>query len=93
MHTANSGNWSREYNYATTNNRLLSTEVGQTTVSYTYNEHGLMASMPHLQAMDWDFAERLSHITRGTTEAYYNYDGSGQRTRKVVEKGNTVEES
>jgi len=58
----------------------------------TYNEHGSMSSMPHLQAMDWDFAERLSHITRGTTEAYYNYDESGQRTRKVVEKNNVVEE-
>jgi RHS repeat-associated protein len=50
-----------------------------------------MSAMPHLQAMDWDFAERLNHITRGTTEAYYNYDGSGQRVRKVVEKGGTVE--
>jgi RHS repeat-associated protein len=48
--------------------------------------------MPHLSAMEWDFAERLRHITKGTTEAYYNYDGSGERVRKVVEKGNIVEE-
>ena len=40
---------------------------------------------------DWDFAEKLRHITRGTTEAYYNYDGNGIRTRKVVEKNGTVE--
>jgi len=52
-----------------------------------------MAAMPHLQAMGWDFAERLSHITRGTTEAYYNYDGSGQRVRKVIEKGNGIVET
>jgi hypothetical protein len=38
--------------------------------------------------MDWNYAEQLSHIQRGTTEAYYNYDASGQRTRKVVEKNN-----
>jgi len=56
-------------------------------------EHGSMAAMPHLQAMEWDFTERLSHITRGTTEAYYNYDGSGQRVRKVVEKGNGIVET
>ncbi|MDR2970440.1 MAG: hypothetical protein LBU83_00720 [Bacteroidales bacterium] len=28
---------------------------------------------------------------RGTTEAYYNYDGGGERVRKVVEKDNIVE--
>jgi RHS repeat-associated protein len=92
IHKANNNNWNRSYNYATSNNRLLSTEVGQTEVSYTYNEHGSMATMPHLQNMEWNFAEQLSHITRGTTEAYYSYDNSGQRTRKVVEKGNVIEE-
>ncbi len=65
--------------------------VGQTTASFSYNAHGSMASMPHLSAMDWDFAEKLRHITRGTTEAYYNYDGNGIRTRKVVEKNGVVE--
>jgi RHS repeat-associated protein len=59
---------------------------------YAYNAHGSMTAMPHLQNMQWDFAERLSHITRGTTKAYYNYDGSGQRIRKIVEKGNIMEE-
>ncbi len=73
-------------------NHLLSTTTGNSTADYAYNEHGSMASMPHLQAMDWDFMERLSHITRGTTKAYYSYDGSGQRARKVVEKNNVVEE-
>jgi RHS repeat-associated protein len=94
IHTANNGNWNRSYNYSATDNRLLSTEVGNT-VNYTYNEYGSMAAMPHLQAMDWDFAERLSHITKGSgngaTEAYYNYDGTGQRTRKVVEKNGIIE--
>ena len=65
--------------------------VGQTTASFSYNAHGSTASMPHLSAMDWDFAEKLCHVTRGTTEAYYNYDGSGIRTRKVVEKNGVVE--
>ena len=50
-----------------------------------------MASMPHLNAMDWDFAEKLCHITHGTTEAYYNYDGNGIRTRKVVVKNGVTE--
>jgi RHS repeat-associated protein len=92
IHQANNNNWTRNYNYAANNNRLMSTENGNADVNYTYNEHGSMTAMPHLQNMQWDFAERLSHITRGTTEAYYNYDGRGQRVRKVVEKNNVVEE-
>ena len=91
IHNANGNAWTRSYDYASDSNRLNSTTVGQTTVNYTYNAHGSMTSMPHLQGMQWDFAERLSHITRGTTEAYYNYDGSGQRIRKVVEKNGIVE--
>jgi hypothetical protein len=63
---------------------LDSATVGQIAVSYKYNEHGSMTAMPHLQNMQWDFMERLSHITRGTTEAYYNYDGGGERVRKIV---------
>jgi RHS repeat-associated protein len=96
IHQANSNSWTRSYSYAADSNRLNSTEISNSIVSYTYNQHGSMASMPHLQNMDWDFAERLSHITKGSgsgaIDAYYNYDGSGQRTRKVVEKGNTIEE-
>jgi RHS repeat-associated protein len=65
--------------------------VGQTTANFSYNAHGSMTSMPHLSAMDWDFAEKLCHITRGTTEAYYNYDGNGIRTRKVVLKNGVTE--
>ena len=88
IHEAQNGNWNRAYSYDDNNNRLLSTTVGSDTVNYTYNEHGSMTAMPHLQGMEWDFAERLAHITRGTTEAYYNYDGAGERVRKVVEKNN-----
>jgi RHS repeat-associated protein len=88
IHQANNNNWTRNYNYATANNRLLSTEVGNVDVNYTYNPHGSMTTMPHLQNMEWNFAEQLNRITRGTTEAYYNYDASGQRMRKVVEKNN-----
>jgi len=90
IHSANNSSWNRSYKYSTTDNRLLSTTVGNATASYDYNEHGSMTSMPHLQNMEWDFAERLCHITKGSgngaIDAYYNYDGGGQRARKVVEK-------
>jgi len=98
IHSANNSSWNRSYKYSTTDNRLLSTSVGNATATYDYNPHGSMAKMPHLTAMEWDFAERLRHIVKGNgsnpTEAYYNYDGSGERTRKIVEKNNgaTIEE-
>ncbi len=91
IHKFNGSQWTRRNAYATDSNRLNSTAVGQTAASFAYNAHGSMTSMPHLSAMDWDFAEKLCHVTRGTTEAYYNYDGSGIRTRKVVEKNGVVE--
>ncbi len=28
-------------------------------IRFSYNAHGSMASMPHLSAMDWDFADKL----------------------------------
>lgn len=91
IHQANGNSWNRSYAYASDSNRLATTTVGQDTVSYTYNAHGSMASMPHLDALEWDFAERLSHATRGTTQSYYTYDTAGERVRKVVEKGGIIE--
>jgi hypothetical protein len=89
IHVANNGNWTRNYGYNSENNRLASTVIGSgTPYNYTHNAHGSMTNMSHLNVMDWNYAEQLSHIQRGTTEAYYNYDASGQRTRKVVEKNN-----
>jgi len=86
-----SGNWNRSYEYEPNNNQLMSTTVGDETANYEYNEHGSMKKMPHLEEMTWDFAERLCYVERGTTKAYYNYDGGGERVRKVVEKGSIVE--
>ena len=91
IHDANGNAWTRTNAYATDSNRLTGTTVGSASASFSYNAHGSIASMPHLNAMDWDFAEKLSHITRGTTEAYYNYDGNGIRTRKVVVKNGVTE--
>jgi RHS repeat-associated protein len=91
IHQANGNAWTRTNAYATDSNRLIGTTVGSASASFSYNAHGSMASMPHLSAMDWNFAEKLCHITRGTTEAYYNYDGNGIRTRKVVKKNGVVE--
>ena len=91
IHKFNGSQWTRRNAYATDSNRLTSSTVGIASANFSYNAHGSMTSMPHLSAMDWDFAEKLCHITRGTTEVCYSYDGNGIRTRKVVEKNGVIE--
>lgn len=89
IHVVNNGNWTRNYGYNSENNRLASIVIGSgTPYNYSYNEHGSMSFMSHLNSLEWNYADQLSRISRGTTEAWYNYDSQGQRARKVVEKNN-----
>lgn len=93
-HIAAGGNWTRDYQYETTNNRLRSTSVGSS-ITYTYPhhpQHGFITGMPHLQVMKWNFKDELQAVAKqkrtdgGTPETtYYVYDSSGQRVRKITE--------
>ena len=66
------------------------------TDSYTYDPHGSMLTMPHLTAMEWDYADRLKHTQRangtGAQHTYFTYDATGQRVRKVALAGATLKE-
>jgi len=96
-HQASDNNWTRNYNYQAANNRLISTQVGNQLGANTYNyphhdQHGFITAMPHLAEMGWNFKEELVKTIRqrrtdgGTPETtYYQYDGGGQRIRKVTE--------
>jgi RHS repeat-associated protein len=109
VHQAVNGNWTRTYAYneasllePTTkkSNRLSSTTVGQTRDTYTYQDldgrdvQGCMTSI-NTKRMDWDFKDQLQRVDLvGGGTAYYTYDATGQRVRKVIEKnqGNLIEE-
>jgi RHS repeat-associated protein len=94
QHIASAG-WTRNYFYENPNNQLTKTKVGSLTYTYTYNEHGSMKTMPHLlQQIDWNGKEEMQHLhLGGGGEAWYVYDSSGQRVRKIIERpGNTSEE-
>lgn len=92
-HIANSGSWTRDYQYETINNRLKSTTVGSDTYPYPHHlQHGFITGMPHLHIMRWNFRDELQAVARevrsdgGTPETtYYVYDAAGQRIRKVTE--------
>jgi RHS repeat-associated protein len=93
-------NWQLHYQYAEDSNRLLATSRpdddldGPYSDSYSYNNHGSMTSMPHLSEIQWDHLEQLNQVELGGGgTAYYVYDASGQRTRKIREhNGSTTEE-
>lgn len=92
-HEAAGNNWTRDYFYAASNNRLARTEVGSHGYHYAYHaQHGYMTQMPHLDEVGWNFREEVVKTIRqrrtdgGTPETtWYQYDGSGQRIRKVTE--------
>lgn len=92
--TGNTQNiWIRDYTYQAANNRLISAQVGSNTYNYPHHaQHGYMAAMPHLEEMGWNFKEEIVRTIRqkrtdgGTPETtYYQYDGQGQRIRKITE--------
>ena len=61
--------------------------------TYLHDAHGSMLRMPHLGSggaepnMHWDYKDQLRQVDKGGGgAAYYIYDASGQRVRKVWEK-------
>ena len=105
IHAVTNG-WTRTYDYneqsltdpTKKSNRLSKTTVGNgfnQIEPYTHDAHGNMTAMPHLPHMDWSFKDQLQHVDLvGGGNAYYAYNASGQRVRKVVEKngGALIEE-
>jgi RHS repeat-associated protein len=78
-------------------NRLSSTQVGNGVASapeaYLHDAHGNMVRMPHLGGglpgpnMHWHYKDQLRQTELGGGgTAFYVYDASGQRMRKVWEK-------
>lgn len=83
-----------------TSNRLSSTTVDANNPAverYVYDVHGNMTRMPHLGGTDpnsnilWDYRDELHQADLGGGgKAYYVYDASGDRIRKVWEKSATL---
>jgi RHS repeat-associated protein len=96
-HVAKGDGWTRRYFYeaesqleaARQSNRLTRTTLGNGVSyveSYSHDAHGNIISMNHLPEMLWDFKDQLQQVDlRGGGTAFYVYDASGQRVRKVTE--------
>ncbi len=100
VHIAPGNNWTRKYNNRRTNNRLASTEIGASKYEYAHHSlHGYITKLPHLNEMSWNFKEELVITSKqkvnhgnGTPETtYYQYDGQGQRIRKITENSSPTD--
>lgn len=66
-------------------NQLRETAIGGSTFSYDYDEHGNMKHIEQLTAITWNYKDQLVHANLGGGgDAYYVYDASGERVRKVI---------
>ncbi|WP_272459347.1 RHS repeat-associated core domain-containing protein [Polyangium jinanense] len=93
-----SGSWTRRYDVAPENNRLLRTSLpgdadGDFSAKYNHDAHGNMTSMSHLPSIGWDFKDQKREVNKGGGgKVYFTYDAVGQRVRKVWEHNGIVEE-
>lgn len=93
QHSAALGSYTRDYYYDTDSNRLLSTEVGANTYTYSHDTtHGFISGMPHLTVLDWNWKEEITATSKQLVTGgdipettYYQYDSKGRRLRKITE--------
>jgi len=101
-HLAVGGSWTRGYEYETSGNRLKKTFIGDVNSPLNYTryghhaKHGFIQELPNLEKIAWNFKEEvvLTASQRCTDDnipetTYYQYDGNGQRIRKITEKQTT----
>jgi len=97
-HTAGpAGSWTRDQTFEETSNRIKTSHAqceGNSPFKFPHDPNGNITTMPHLQNMMWDYADRLVQVELDLNDsrAYYTYDTDGQRVRKVIDKGNIREE-
>lgn len=90
--------WTRLYTYATGSNRLLQTETGDSSapINYKYDTHGSLLNLANTGAdlySRWDYRDMIHSLNRlGGGWAWYQYDNSKQRTRKVIERNDGTRE-
>jgi RHS repeat-associated protein len=97
VHQAGSARWTRTQTYVGGTNRLDRASMPGDPAGGPYSgviQHdaaGNIVQMPNLAAMAWDHADRLiTADLQGGGTAYFTYDGSGQRVRKIIQRANQL---
>jgi RHS repeat-associated protein len=85
QHAASVGSFNKMFDYSATNNQLQNVAIGATDEDFTYDAHGNQLASAGIDLI-WNELDQLASADLGGGgTAYYNYDGQGQRTRKVIE--------
>ncbi|TAM93905.1 MAG: hypothetical protein EPN39_18960, partial [Chitinophagaceae bacterium] len=98
IHNAGNGTfqnrWTKTFNYNSFNNQLVKMQVGAVSTNYSYDAHGNMLNLQNgIFPIAWNFADQLQQVDLGGGgTAYYVYDYSGQRVRKVIENRQLIKE-
>ncbi|MBK8941044.1 MAG: RHS repeat-associated core domain-containing protein [Polyangiaceae bacterium] len=90
FHSAGGGanTWTRTYAYVSGTNQLASNTIPGGSATYTHDAHGSITSMPHLASITYGpFDQMQSADLGGGGDAYYQYEASGQRVRKLIDTG------
>lgn len=97
-HTAGQAHWSRVQAYQLQCNRLLTSRASciWEDAPIPHDANGNIAGLPHVPGMNWDYRNLLIEAQlnygRNPNRAFYQYDGDGQRVRKIVVNGGVTEE-
>ncbi|MGH2643025.1 MAG: RHS repeat domain-containing protein, partial [Chitinophagaceae bacterium] len=98
VHNAGNGvfqnKWTKTFNYNSVNNQLVKMLVGGVITNYTFDAHGNIQNLQNGNfPLTLNFADQLQQMDLGGGgTAYYVYDHSGQRIRKVIENGRLIKE-
>jgi RHS repeat-associated protein len=98
IHNAGNGvftnRWTRGFTYHPNNNQLAFDTVSGNTTNYSYDAHGNMLNLQNgSYILTWNYADQLQKVDLGGGgTAYYVYDITGQRVRKIIENGGLVKE-
>lgn len=92
--------WTRNYGYDEKSNRLSKTWIGNdeiNAINYHYDAHGSIRNLENVSEnvyLQWNYNDMIQSLNHdGGGRAHYQYDGSKERNRKVIERldGNTEE--
>jgi RHS repeat-associated protein len=97
VHVAAGAGWTRSQTYASGSNRIATTSMpgdaagGPYSGVYQHDAAGNISQTPNMSAMTWDHAGRLASANLGGGgTAYFAYDSSGRRVRKIIQRKGVV---
>jgi hypothetical protein len=97
--------WTRDFAYqrnsriegSKVSNILSSVSIGEIKEDFKYDVHRNTVRFPHLGGalgidnVIWDFMDQMKELgLGGGGKAFYTYDATGKRVRKVIERGNNL---